>query len=80
MTRADWQKTGEKMTKRQMYTHLLLMVDAFKRMESVNISGLTPKPGFEGSWNCWNQIADFLRTEMQEAEGVEKETNARKSC
>lgn len=69
---------GGKMTKRQMYTHLLLMVDALKRMESVNISGLTPKPGFEGSWNCWNQIADFLRTEMQEAEGAEKETNARK--
>ena len=81
MTRPEWetQQPGKRMTRREMLTQLLLMVDAFKRMESINISGLTARPGFEASWDSWVQIADFLRTEMKAEESIAQPSALRKS-
>ena len=82
MTRPLWedgQNSGKRMSRREIIQQLLLIVDAMKRMEAKNISGLQPRPGFEASWSTWVQYAEWLRSMQQEAESMPKRAEAQKA-
>ena len=69
-----------RMTRRQIIQQLRLIVDAMRRMESKNISGLEAKPGFEESWSCWGQCAAWLREMQQEAERTQGPADPQKNA
>ena len=72
MTLPLWEdgQNGKQLSRREIIQQLLLIVDAMKRMEAKNISGLEPRPGFEASWLTWVQCAEWLRSMQQEAESM----------
>ena len=72
MTRPSWGDGQEekRLSRREIIQQLLLIVDALKRMEAKNISGLEARPGFEASWSTWVQCAEWLRSMQQEAEST----------